>query len=283
MAKKKRRAASSKKGGGQAATKEREAPAEADSMQAAIERLIGQWNQLVSTTNWEKGSIICQWRDELMTGGAPVTDYSDEAWAQLVGSVTGQHVGRLRRVYQRFGETYDQYEGLFWSHFQAALDWEDAEMWLEGAIHNDWSISQMRGKRWETLGTPPEQQQSELESEQEVSEHDFFEESADSGDSQPPTAAGDPPSVKPVATEITAEPADAVVEEADDPEPAKPVKQKRTALKIDVDHLPDDLAEAFESFKLAIIAHRREGWSETTPDVVFGCLDALRELTTVED
>jgi len=117
-------------------------------------KYIGQWNRLVSTTNWEKGRIICQWRDALIAAGAPVTEYSDEAWSQLVGGVTSQHVGRLRRVFQRFGDVFDQYEGLYWSHFQASLDGEDAEMWLEGAIHNNWSVSQMRGKRWETLGKP---------------------------------------------------------------------------------------------------------------------------------
>ena len=121
---------------------------------------IGQWNRLPSTTNWEKGRIICQWREAMIDGGAPITEYSDEAWAQLVGGVTSQHAGRLRRVYQHFGEVWDQYEGLYWSHFQAALDWEDAEMWLEGSLQNDWSVSQMRGKRWETLGTPPEDQQA---------------------------------------------------------------------------------------------------------------------------
>src|SRR5215216_264794 len=122
----------------------------------AAGRFIGQWNRLVSTTNWEKGRIICQWRDALIAGGASTTSYSDEAWSQLVGGVTSQHVGRLRRVFQRFGEVFDQFEGLYWSHFQSSLDWEDAEMWLEGAIHNGWSVSQMRGKRWETVGKPGE-------------------------------------------------------------------------------------------------------------------------------
>ena len=103
-------------------------------------RFVGQWNRLISTTNWEKGRIICEWRETLMTDGVPVMQYSDEAWAQLVGNVTSQHVGRLRRVFQRFGDVFDQYEGLYWSHFQAALDWDDAEMWLEGAIQDRKSV-----------------------------------------------------------------------------------------------------------------------------------------------
>ena len=116
---------------------------------------IGRWNELISTTNWDKGRIICDWRDALIAAQAPPLEYSDEAWSKLVGNVTPQHVGRLRRVYQRFDNDRDSYDGLYWSHFCAALEWEDAEMWLEGAIQNEWSISQMRRQRWETLGARP--------------------------------------------------------------------------------------------------------------------------------
>jgi hypothetical protein len=117
---------------------------------------VGRWNRLVSTTNWEKGRIIYQWRQALQQAGAPVAECTDETWAQQVGGVTPQHVGRLRRVHERFGDISQQYPGLYWSHFYTALDWPDAEMWLEGAMQNDWSISQMRHQRWEALGAPPE-------------------------------------------------------------------------------------------------------------------------------
>src|SRR5690606_12131349 len=73
-------------------------------------------------------------------------------WSRRVGNVTPQHVGRLRRAFERFGAVRQEYRGLFWSHFQAALDWDDAEMWLEGAVQNQWSISEMRHQRWEALG-----------------------------------------------------------------------------------------------------------------------------------
>jgi hypothetical protein len=42
--------------------------------------------------------------------------------------------------------------------------------------------------------------------------------------------------------------------------------------------LPDDLAEAVESFKLAIIRHRLDGWREISPRDVLSALDALRAL-----
>ncbi|MEX1224799.1 MAG: hypothetical protein WEA31_09650, partial [Pirellulales bacterium] len=113
----------------------------------ASQSYIGQWNQLVSSTNWEKGRIIHQWRTALQADGAPAAEYTDNAWSERVGNVTGQHVGRLRRVYERFGTQRDDFRSLYWSHFQAALDWEDAEMYLEGAAQNGWSVSQMRRTR----------------------------------------------------------------------------------------------------------------------------------------
>jgi hypothetical protein len=255
---------------------------------------VGQWNRLVSTTNWEKGRIICQWREALLTAGAPVTEYSDETWAQLVGGVTSQHVGRLRRVFQRFGGDFDQYPGLYWSHFQATLDWDDAPMWLEGAIQNDWSVSQMRGKRWETLGTPLAEQKAELEQTSE------FEESGEPPISGKAVAGGvidevaetsaptaKTASVKPLSDETSTRERDETDADEEAPfddaeESAAQPQAKRTRLNVNVELLPDDLADAFEQFKLAIIAQRREGWRDTTRDTVIECLDALKELALAE-
>ena len=262
-----------------------EPEAAADGEATDVGRFVGQWNRLVSTTNWEKGRIICQWRDSLVAAGAAVTDYSDEAWTQLVGSVTSQHVGRMRRVFQRFGEVFDQFEGLYWSHFQASLDWEDAEMWLEGAIHNGWSVSQMRGKRWETVGKPGET----MPADDATIDGAVDEDAPWLGDE--PEAGGESPSVKAVEGAAMRAKEDAEVsEEEDEPsarssssssdhESPKPSAKSRGRLGVEVDELPDDLADAFEQFKLAIIAQRRLNWSETTPEAVLECLDALRELT----
>src|SRR5690606_33739933 len=116
------------------------------------EPFIGRWQNLISTTNWEKGRIILEWREALIGSEAPATEYSDEAWAQRVGGVTSPHVGRLRRVYDTFGGDYETYPGLYWSHFLAALDWDDAAMWLEGAMRSGWSVAAMREQRWQALG-----------------------------------------------------------------------------------------------------------------------------------
>ncbi len=131
--------------------------AELQSIAEPSESFVGNWHKLTSTTNWEKGRIIFQWRAKLMDSGVSSRLYSDPAWSRLVGEVSAQHVGRLRRTYQRFADDYEQYSGLHWSHFYAALDWNDAEMWLEGAVQNKWSVAKMRFQRWEALGAIKDQ------------------------------------------------------------------------------------------------------------------------------
>jgi hypothetical protein len=251
---------------------------------------VGQWNRLVSTTNWEKGRIICEWRKALRADGQPVTDYSDEAWGQWVGHVSSQHVGRLRRVFQRFGDIHEQYAGLYWSHFQAALDWPDAEMWLEGAIQNGWSVSRMRGRRWEALGTPVDEQAEQAAhdaaAEEEILDEDAAEPvsqvrqpGAESPDGQ---ETGDPSAASQQAVPGTGDPgvedhsADGPQEQvADEPSIQTAARQR---LGVVCDDLPDNIAEAFEQFKLAIIAQRRAGWRAISRDGVIDCLDALKEL-----
>ena len=120
---------------------------------------IGFWNRLVSQTNWEKGKVIHTWRTRLIEAGLPRSVYSDESIAQRIGNISSQHVGRLRRVYERFGDenayrNNDKYINLYWSHYQAVLDWEDADTWLDKASSEGLSVAQMRVARWEKNGAP---------------------------------------------------------------------------------------------------------------------------------
>ncbi|MCA9213391.1 MAG: hypothetical protein KDB27_10025 [Planctomycetales bacterium] len=250
---------------------------------AVAEPYVGQWRNLVSTTNWEKGRIIHEWRTALIDADAPQTEYSDEAWSKLVGgSVTGQHSGRLRRVYERFGDSYRQYNGLFWSHFQSAIDWEDAEMWLEGAVQNSWSISVMRRERWETRGAI----ESEKPSEQEVvaAESDVDEDCNPKDDSHDSTISGSTDYVDgaiPEGPDFGDEDDhsaayDSDVEYRDVPDDSQPAVQPFENLP----ELPDDLNEAFESFKLAILRHKSDEWKQIPQQDVLMCLDSLKALAT---
>jgi hypothetical protein len=238
---------------------------------------VGRWNRLVSTTNWEKGRIICEWRQALLDSEAPFVSSTDEAWANQVGGVTPQHVGRLRRVFERFGESHEQYPGLFWSHFYAALDWPDAEMWLQGAIDSAWSISQMRDQRWEAHGAPSELKPSAAD----IVATEVDEETLD--------AAGASAALSGVESEVR----DAERGETDDSASAAPFDAAETDPAADayaaspsspirpfenLPALPDDLKEAFELFKLAILSHKISGWTEIGQEQVLAVLESLKRL-----
>ncbi len=247
------------------------------------EPFVGQWNKLISTTNWEKGRIISQWRAALIESGVDATQYSDEAWSRRVGGVTSPHVGRLRRVYERFNESYQSYVGLYWSHFLAALDWEDAPMWLEGAANDSWSISQMREKRWQAEGAvdsqrPTESQIVEVDTDEDVTlpaqgggknrEYDNDSGSVASGPTFEGPDFGDGEELQSMPGQATADAPAGLAE--DEEAPAAPVQPF-----IGLPALPDDLNDAVESLKLAILRHKSAEWRDVEIDVVERYLQAV--------
>jgi len=261
-----------------------ELPELSESLVAASQPFVGQWNRLVSTTNWEKGRIILKWREALVAQGLPVTEYSDEAWSRLVGGVTGQHAGRLRRVAQRFGQSHEQYPGLYWSHFQAAVEWNDAEMWLEGAAQSGWSVADMRDKRWRTLG--------EVASDRPRSEDAI---SCETDEDFEPARRQEP-----IPQAITGECDEISGPRHEGPDFGDKDERDRTtggtATEWEVSaagpsvemvrpfenlpDLPDDLADAFDTMKLAILHHKQDGWQSIASADVLRTLDALKALVT---
>lgn len=238
------------------------------------------WDLLVSTTNWEKGKIIHEWRESLRSLGAPVAVYSDDAWSRRAGNVSPQHVGRLRRVHERFGEVHGDYPSLYWSHFQAALDWNDAEMWLEGAVQNDWSVAKMREQRWQAQGAPEkEKPRAEdvivAEFDEDVSDTDDGKSNRDHEGEYGDAGSGGAEDWSPDG-------------EVGDPEDHLDVSDSSSAFDAGDDFgsapfdelppLPGDLAEAMEAFKLAIIHHKLDGWKEITCGQVLQVLEGLRQV-----
>lgn len=247
---------------------------------------VNRWEVLVSTTNWEKGRIICEWRSALESDGAPVTAYSDEAWSRRVGGVTSQHVGRLRRVFTKFGGSYGSYANLSWTHFLAALEWDDAEMWLQGASESKWSVSELRNARWVTLGSKPEEQPIAADISASAADEDFT------------------PLAEPIASSATADrdgevaegprydgpdfgdeeqPSGAAAEASDDDDEmpwnevtAEPLSSPFATLP----KLPVDVADALEQFKLAIIRHRANSWEEIPQEDMLRAVDALRQFAS---
>ncbi len=245
----------------------------------ASRQYVGRWNLLVSTTNWEKGRIICQWREALREAGAPPAASSDDAWSRQVGNVTPQHVGRLRRVFERFGEVFAEYAGLYWSHFQAALDWPDAEMYLQGAVENRWSVSQMREQRWEAMGGQPEAGPDDAE--MMAGELD-----EDAAGRRWPVARGDLRLGRRSARHERFRRRIGSVAERRRPErngPCRVFRGRAPAAEPlrpfeSLPPLPPDLNEAFDLMRLAILNHKVSGWREISRADVLAALESLKQL-----
>jgi hypothetical protein len=241
---------------------------------------LGQWHRLVSTTNWEKGRIIHEWRQALIAAAAPAAEYSDEAWSQRVKNVTAQHVGRLRRVYERFDDLRGQITALFWSHFQSALDWNDAEMWLEGAAQSGWSVAEMRRKRWETLGTVDADRPAADEPSSDPIDEDF--DPADTRESnivsaERGSASATSDGAAETSVDVARRPADESGDAPFDTDDAARIPEDEPRRPFaHLAEMPDDLGEAYEAFKLAIIRHKFAGWQEISRDDLLAAIDALR-------
>jgi|688.fasta_scaffold00663_28 hypothetical protein len=246
---------------------------------------VTRWSKLISTTNWEKGKIIAQWREALIGSHASVVSYSDEAWSQRVGGVSPQHVGRLRRVFERFGQQFESYQGLYWSHFLAAIDWDDAEMWLEGAKQSSWSVSQMRRSRWETLGADPKLEPQDAEMISRSDDEDFVplaevNEAASGGAKTDDFQSGpryDDPDFGDADQLPSAQSSDDHDDDLAPWEDAQVTTEETISPFLGLPELPDDLAEALEQFKLAVIRHRSDSWAAISQENVLAVIDALRK------
>ena len=247
---------------------------------ATSQTFIGQWQGLVSTTNWEKGRIIHEWRDALIAAGAAVQQFSDEAWSRRVPQVSGQHTGRLRRVYERFYAVRETYPGLYWSHFQAALDWADAEMWLEGAVQNNWSIAAMRSQRWEAFGGDASEAPAEEEASADLDEDYAPIEPSDMREVRDPVSGVDFGDEDSDTSTETDEAVAGVPFDVEDDTPASTEPERGTCEHLA--ELPPDLAEAFEAFKLSILRHKLSGWADVSRCDVLASLDALKELAVAQ-
>ena len=246
------------------------------------EPYVGKWNQLISTTNWEKGQIISEWRAELIESEVPATEYSDEAWARRVGGVTAPHVGRLRRVYDRFADEHSSYDDLYWSHFLAALDWEDAPMWLQGASEEGWSVSQMRQKKWESEGAvesnrPTESQIVDVDLDEDVvlpAQGGGREKNYDDG---PDGVAAGPTFEGPDFGDEEELSALSGQKESGGPSPIADGSEFENPVQpfVGLPELPDDLSDAIESLKLALLRHKSDGWRDVEMETVQKYLEAI--------
>jgi hypothetical protein len=260
-----------------------------ESSDSQSQAFVGRWHRLSSETNWEKGRIITQWRAALIASGVPANQYSDEAWASRVGHVTCQHIGRLRRVYDRFGETYGEYPKLYWTHFWAAIDWDDAELWLEGASRSRWSISKMCRMRAEsmqladgqTIDSVVTNETTRIESETDDGFISQIAQSAEIEDSQDPSKErfeSSPLAEGPdFGDEEQSNGLDQAPSASTNTEPD--LSSVTTATKNPFEGLGDlplDIVEAVDPLKLCILRYRANEWNGFSKPQMLDVIEALK-------
>lgn len=124
----------------------REARAAADSE----DQLIARAQDAVSNCRWVVGECAFQWTKRYARGR------TDADFGGMIG-LSGDQVFQRRRVWEVFGLAKDEFPGLRWSHFYAALTWDDAPECLNWAAQNQSTVAEMkawrRAQRGEDLTT----------------------------------------------------------------------------------------------------------------------------------
>jgi hypothetical protein len=104
------------------------------------EELIFKAQSAVSQSNWVVGECADKWTQRYARGRG------DGDFAALLG-LTADQVFQRRRVWQTFADVYQNYSALKWSHFYAALTWDDAPECLQWADENQSTVSEMKAWR----------------------------------------------------------------------------------------------------------------------------------------
>lgn len=102
--------------------------------------LISRALSALSRCNWEVGECAAQWTKRFARGR------TDADFASLVG-LSPDQVYQRRRVWETFGDVCESYANLKWSHFYAALNWDDAAECLQWAQDVQAGVAEMRAWR----------------------------------------------------------------------------------------------------------------------------------------
>ncbi|MEQ9410433.1 MAG: hypothetical protein RIK87_22045 [Fuerstiella sp.] len=122
------------------------------------DQLISVARDAVSQCNWVVGECAARWTKKYARGR------TDADFGQMVG-LSGDQIYQRRRVWEAFGNSYENFSNLKWSFFYVALNWEDATKCLNWADENEATVAEMRAWRraqnGEDLFAEPEEAYSE--------------------------------------------------------------------------------------------------------------------------
>lgn len=102
--------------------------------------LIQRAQLALSSCNWEVGECAALWTKRFARGR------TDADFANLIG-LSGDQVYQRRRVWETFADVQANYPSLKWSHFYAALTWDDAAECLQWAQEIQATVAEMKAWR----------------------------------------------------------------------------------------------------------------------------------------
>ena len=94
---------------------------EIDAAEHQFESFVSEAEQILAPTQWEIGRIASECKE--------VTGKTDAELGERIG-LSRDQVQQRRSVWDRFGDDSDTYRNLKWSHFHAAMNWDDATQTL---------------------------------------------------------------------------------------------------------------------------------------------------------
>lgn len=124
--------------------------------QETEQQLIERAQQALSRCNWEIGECAARWTQKFAKGR------TDADFGTLIG-LSGDQVYQRRRVWETFADVYAEYPHLKWSHFYAALNWEDAAESLQWASDLGATVAEMKAWRRAQRGEDLAQRSNEEE------------------------------------------------------------------------------------------------------------------------
>ncbi len=125
------------------------------------EDLIQRAQEALNNCNWVIGECAATWTERYARGR------TDADFGARIG-LSGDQIYQRRRVWETFSDVHQEYPQLKWSHFYAALNWDDAAECLQWANEMQATIAEMkawrRAQRGEDLTEQADEQEPAAES-----------------------------------------------------------------------------------------------------------------------
>lgn len=103
-------------------------------------QLIQTAHKAANAPNWVIGECAHKWFHGYARGR------TDAAFAEMIDQ-SEDKVYQCRRVWEKFSTIYQSFRHLTWSHFRAALQWDDAHEFLEWAEDCQATVKEMEARR----------------------------------------------------------------------------------------------------------------------------------------